>query len=107
MAALVAVLLALSVTARNGAPGRGRFGRGRFGRRGRDRRIVVRATTRSPMISRGVLGVKPAGAAGSPSSAERATSSEAARSQTAEIVSDGLTPRLVGIAEESMQNRPS
>jgi hypothetical protein len=31
----------------------------------------------------------------------------AARSQTAEIESEGLTPKLVGITEESMQKRPS
>ena len=44
---------------------------------------------------------------GRPKSSPRLTRFAEARSQTAEIVSEGLTPRLVGIADESMQKRPS
>jgi hypothetical protein len=46
---------------------------------------------------------KPAGTGGRPKSAPRRASIWAQRSDTAAIVSDGLTPSEVGMIEESMQ----
>ena len=64
-------------------------------------------TTRSPTWTAGVRARNPGGRAGSPRSAARLTRCALARSQTAAIVSEGFTPREVGITDESRQNRPS
>ncbi len=63
------------------------------------------ACRRVPRAARCLRPVRRAAAGRNPRRAR--TRLAAARSQTAEIDSDGLTPRLVGIAEESMQKRPS
>src|SRR5262249_43979176 len=61
-------------------------------------------TTRSPTWTGGVAPpLNPLGAAGRPSSCALRTRPSAARSETAEIDSDGLTPNEVGTADPSMQ----
>src|SRR3954468_16703910 len=89
-----------------------------FGRRSRElercrggrtlRRDQARwGTKRGPACTPGVRCLKPRGRAGRPRSFPRATRCSAARSDTAEIVSDGFTPSDEGSALESMQKRPS
>jgi hypothetical protein len=59
------------------------------------------------MISSGTPGWSPGERGGRPRSPARLTSASAQRTDTAEIVSDGLTPSEVGMIEESMQYTPS
>ena len=63
--------------------------------------------TRSPTIPSGTPGWSPRERGGGPWSSARLTSASAQRSDTAEILSDGLTPSEVGMIEESMQYSPS
>src|SRR3954469_22122983 len=67
----------------------------------------LRGTTRSPTCTDGVPARNPRGRGGKPRSPARATSCAAARSDTAEMVSEGFTPSDDGMALESMQKSPS